>query len=139
MPIDPDTLSAIASDHAKGMTSIRGRRVQKLLKREFSGAEHVLKAELADGRPAVLGLSESGAAICATDGKGLQAPVVKWLHGSDTAFETQFDLQKDSLPVRSSTTLPIAQLRARWRLHLAGSPMPEGIRVLLSGVLAVLD
>jgi hypothetical protein len=36
MPIHPDTLSVLASEYVTGMTSIRGRRVQRLLKREFA-------------------------------------------------------------------------------------------------------
>ena len=58
MPIDPDTLASLASEYAKDMTSIRGRRVQRLLRREFAGAEYVLMVQLGPGVPAVLGLSE---------------------------------------------------------------------------------
>ena len=139
MPIDPDTLSTIARDYAQGMASIRGRRVRRLLEREFAGAECVVAAELADGRQAVLGLSESGAAMCATDGTGPHAPVVKWLHGSDTAFESQYDLQKDSLPVLCSTTRPIHQLSAQWRLRILKPPLTERAAALLTRVLAVFD
>jgi hypothetical protein len=63
MPIDPDTLSSFASEYAKGMTSIRGRRVQRLLKREFAGAEYVLLTQVGSGAAAVLGLSASGAVM----------------------------------------------------------------------------
>lgn len=76
MPIDPDTLSSFASDYTKGMTSIRGRRVQRFLRREFAGAEYLLLAQVGSGAAAVLGLSANGAAVCATDGAGRQAPVV---------------------------------------------------------------
>lgn len=112
MPIDPDTLSSLASDYAKGMTSIRGRRVQRLLKREFAGAEHVMTVQVRSGAAAVLGLSSSGAAFCATDGRGKQASVLKWLHGSSEALETHFDLLKDSLPVLGTRSLPLGDLRA---------------------------
>lgn len=108
MRVDPDTLSSFASEYAKDMTSIRGRRVQRLLKREFADAEYVLLAQVGSGAAAVLGLSTSGAAICATDGKGRQASVVKWSHGSTEALETHFDLYKDSLPVLSTNSLPLA-------------------------------
>src|SRR5436309_2889888 len=109
MPIDSGTLATFASEYAKGMTSIRGRRVQRLLKREFAGAEYVLLAQVGSGTAAVLGLSTNGAAICATDGKGKQASVVKWAQGSTVALEMQFDLHKDSLPVLSTATFSLAQ------------------------------
>jgi hypothetical protein len=61
MPIDPDALTSLAGGYAKGMTSIRGRRVQRLLKREFAGADYVLVLQLESGAAAVLGLSARGA------------------------------------------------------------------------------
>ena len=79
MPIDANALSALAAEYAKGMTSIRGRRVQRLLNREFAGAEYVLIVEVASVRSAVLGLSESGAGFVTTDGRGRHASVNKWL------------------------------------------------------------
>ncbi len=108
MPIDPDTLSSLARDYAQGMTSIRGRRVQRLLKREFAGAEQVLLVQVGSGVTAVLGVSASGAALCATDGRGKLVSVVKWRHGSSEALETHFDLLKDSLPVLDTRSLPFA-------------------------------
>ena len=137
MPIDPATLAAFASEYAKGMTSIRGRRVQRLLKREFAGAEYVLLAQLGPGT-AVLGLSSSGAAICATDGTGKQASVVKWAHESTVAVETQFDLHKDSLPALSTATLSLAGFRAQAPLHVPMSSVASGARPLVSKVLLVL-
>src|SRR5882724_5768675 len=124
MPIDPDTLSSFASEYAKGMTSIRGRRVQRLLKREFAGAEYVLLAQVGSGAAAVLGLSASGAALCATDGTGRQASVVKWSHESPVALETNFDLYKDSLPVLSTNSTPLASLRTQVRLRLSAGTVP---------------
>ena len=102
------TLTSLAGDYAKGMTSIRGRRVQRLLRREFAGAESVFVVQVDGARPAVVGLSSSGAAFCATDGRGRQVTVVKWLHGSTHAIETAFDLLKDSLPVLGDTSVPLA-------------------------------
>lgn len=138
MTIDADTLAAIASEYAAGMTSIRGRRVQRLLMREFGGAECVLVARTDSGMAALLGLSPSGAAICATDGKGKHVSVVKWTHGSAAALETQFDLHKDSLPALSAAERPLAGLRGKLRLHVPmGSVSPE-VRPLLATVLRVL-
>ena len=138
MPIDPDALSSFASEYAKDMTSIRGRRVQRLLKREFGGAEYVLLAQVGTGTAAVLGLSASGAAICATDGKGKQASVVKWSHGATVALETHFDLHKDSLPVLGTTSLPLDRLRTQARLHVSAGSVPPQARPWASKVLQVL-
>jgi hypothetical protein len=126
MQINPETLSSLATDYAKGMTSIRGRRVQRLLRREFAGAEYVLVLEGGSGVPGVVGLSTTGAAFCATAGKGRHASVFSWLHGSKEALETRFDLLKDSLPVLSSSSVPLAGLRRQAHLHIsAGSAPPE--------------
>jgi hypothetical protein len=138
MPIDPDTLSSFASEYAKGMTSIRGRRVQRLLKREFAGADYVLLAQVGSGTAAVLGLSASGAALCATDGTGRQASVVKWSHQSPVALETNFDLYKDSLPVLSTNSVPLASLRTQVRLHLPAGAVPPQAGPLATRVLQVL-
>jgi hypothetical protein len=114
MPIDPAVLSALASDYAKGMTSIRGRRVQRLVKREFAGADKVIVVAIDSGVRGVLGSSASGAAFCATDGKGKHASVLKWLHGESDGIETRFDLLKDSMPALDSRTnvVPASVLRA---------------------------
>ncbi|MEO8836770.1 MAG: hypothetical protein ABI364_08525 [Caldimonas sp.] len=105
MPIDPDTLSSLATDYSAGMTSIRGRRVQRLLKREFTGAEFAFAVRPAFGMAALLGLSKTGAAFCATDGRGKRASVAKWLHGSTEALESHYDLLKDSLPLLATNPL----------------------------------
>ncbi|RQP25039.1 hypothetical protein [Piscinibacter terrae] len=113
MSIDPDALASLASQYTQHMTSIRARRVQRLVKREFGGADHVLIVQVGSGASAVLGLSANGAAICTTDGTGKHAAVFKWLHEADTAIETRFDLLKDSLPPLSTAFVPLADLRAQ--------------------------
>ena len=138
MPIDPDSLSSLAGEYTKRMTSIRGRRVQRLLKREFAGAEHVLLAEGSTGTSIVLGLSLHGAAICATDGKGKQATVVKWSHESTAAIETHFDLYKDSLPILGSGPLSFTQLREQIHLHVPSERIPSRVGTLVAKVLRVL-
>ena len=127
MSIDSDTLSSLAINYAKGMTSIRGRRVQRLLKREFAGAEYVLMVHVGTGTTAVLGLSESGAAFCATDGRGKHASVLKWRHGAAEALETHFDLLKDSLPALGSKTVALTGLRG---LHLSSESVSPRARAL---------
>ena len=124
MPVDVNAVSALAAQYAKGMTSIRGRRVQRLLKREFAGAEYVLIVEVGSGGSAVLGLSENGAAFVATDGRGRQASVRKWLHRAEEATEVQFDLLKDSLPVLGSRTIPLASLPRSADLHIPSGSVP---------------
>lgn len=110
MAIDSNALSALAVDYTRRLTSVRGRRVQRLLKREFAGADHVILLQSASGNRAVLGFSASGAALCATDGRGKLASVFKWLHGSAEAVDTQFDLMKDSLPVLATRSMRLAAL-----------------------------
>jgi hypothetical protein len=139
MPIDAAVLSSLASDYAKSMTSIRGRRVQRLLKREFAGAEHVVVVRGGAGSPAVLGLSASGAAFCATDGRGKQASVVKWLHGSAEALESGFDLLKDSLPLLSARSLPLAGPPRETLLHVSASSIPPDARPLVTMAIQALN
>ena len=86
----------------------------------------------------MLGLSPSGAAICATDGTGKQASVVKWSHGSTVALETHFDLHKDSLPVLGTNSLPIARLRAQACLRVPEASVPPQARPLVFKVLQAL-
>jgi hypothetical protein len=124
LPIQPNALASLASDYTKGMTSIRGRRIARLLMREFAGAEHVFLAEADSGAPAVVGLSAEGAALCITDGTGKQASVFKWRHGSDSAVETSFDLHKDSLPVLGEVSLSIDDLRQRTRFQVLPATLP---------------
>jgi hypothetical protein len=139
MPIDPETLSSFASEYAKDMTSIRGRRVQRLIKREFGGADLVLRARLGSGAAAVLGLSASGAALCATDGTGKQATVFKWLHGAAEARQSQFDLHKDSLPVLGSAPIPMARVRESIGGCVTEGPVPPQARDWLSRALQGLQ
>jgi hypothetical protein len=138
VPIDPQTLSSFASEYAKAMTSIRGRRVQRLLKREFGGADCVLPARLGSGAPAVLGLSAHGAALCATDGTGRQASVFKWSHGATQADRLQFDLHKDSLPLLGCASVSLARLREQLGGLVAEEPAAPEASPWLSQALGVL-
>ena len=125
MPFDAEALSSLASGYASRMTSIRGRRVQRLLTREFAGADFVVTVQLSAGAPAVLGLSASGAAFCATIGRGPQGSVVKWRHGATHGLETRFDLLKDSLPALHTAPVPLAGLGGPGRVSVpAGADAP---------------
>lgn len=139
MTIDANALSSLANEYVKPMTSIRGRRVQRLLKREFAGAEHVLLAHVGEGTAAVLGLSASGAALCVTDGRGKEAPVFRWLHGSALAHETRYDLHKDSLPALGTNSMPLARLRERAPLRLAANTVPRQAQALVAKALEVFE
>jgi hypothetical protein len=100
MPIDRDTLDAIARSYSATMTSIRGRRVYRLVMRELSRFDHVLPATAEDGTPALLALGADGsAAVCRTDGRGPAAPVATWSRLGGASVTTSYDLLKDSLPV----------------------------------------
>jgi len=139
MPITADSLSSFATEYTKRMSSIRGRRVQRLIKREFGGAEFVLLAKSSAGEEAVLGLSPSGAAICITDGKGKQACVIKWAHQTTAAYETRFDLHKDSLPTLGSDQLSLVRLRERIYLHVPAESVPPGAAALVAKVVEVFE
>jgi len=138
MAIDLNALSSLASEYARPMTSIRGRRVQRLLNREFGGAEYVLLVQVGQGTAAVLGLSAKGAALCVTDGRGKEAPVFRWSHGSALAHETRYDLHKDSLPVLGTNSVPLAQLRAQAPLRVPAGAVPSHAQALVAKALEVL-
>ena len=131
MPIHPNTLSSLAADYSSGMTSIRGRRVQRLLKREFAGAEYVFVVRSPSEMAAVLGLSKTGAAFCATDGRGKRASVARWLHGSAEALESHYDLLKDSLPLLASNPLPLHRLHRLAHLGTSAGLAPPEARDLV--------
>lgn len=104
MPVEKATLDAIARAYIEPMTSIRGRRVHRLLTREFSRFDHVLRVEAEDGTPALLALAQDGgAAICATDGRGSAAAIAQSAGLPGALVTTSYDLAKDSLPIVSWT------------------------------------
>lgn len=138
MSINSDLLSLVASQYAQGMTSIRGRRVQRLLKREFAGAEHMLIVQVGSGAAAVLGLSDAGAAFCGTDGTGRHASVVKWRHGTLDAIETQFDLLKDSLPALGAQSLSLTNVEGLAQARVVAGSVSPRVCALLAQALEAL-
>jgi hypothetical protein len=99
MPIEAKTLEGIARTYVRAMTSIRGRRVLRLLMREFARFDQVLAATAEDGTPALFALAEDGsAAICRTDGRGDAAEIDTWACLANATVTTSYDLKKDSLP-----------------------------------------
>ena len=122
MPIDPSVLAQLAAVYARDMTSIRGRRIQRLVKREFAGAEQVQLVDVAPHRRAVLGRSAQGAACLVSDGRGPRATVFQWLHGAREATACHFDLLKDSLPLSGVARLASSELPAWLPLDDAATP-----------------
>lgn len=125
MAIDDASLTRLARAQAEGMTSIRGRRVVRLIRREFAGAAEVVCLPLDGGGRALLGISPAGAALCATDGRGPEASLVRWHHGEPHGLKTGFSLLKDSLPATREEAvtlvgLPLVQVG----LLAAGQPTP---------------
>ena len=98
MPIDPSKLDSIAVAYAEGMTSIRGRRVQRLLRRELAGFDTVRRVKGADGGAALLARKRDGTlAFCQTTGKGPAADMVVSEGPDGPTVTTSYDLSKDSL------------------------------------------
>jgi hypothetical protein len=79
MAIEEDVLDAAARAYVGTMSSIRGRRVHRLLMRELSRFDHVLPVAAEDGAPALLALGEDGrVSVCQTDGRGATVAVAEW-------------------------------------------------------------
>ena len=122
MPVKKETLDAIARTYVEPMTSIRGRRVHRLLAREFSRFDHVLRAVSEDGTPTLLALAEDGgAAICRTDGRGATAAVAEWTRLQGATVTTSYDLTKDSLPIVSWTIWHQSVARVAGTLTISGA------------------
>lgn len=104
MPIAKETLDATARTYVATMASIRGRRVHRLLMREFARFDHVLAVVGEDGSSALLALADEGrAAVCRADGRGAAAAVSEWARLEGATVTTSCDLTKDSLPIVSWT------------------------------------
>ncbi|ATY11498.1 hypothetical protein CU254_14275 [Amycolatopsis sp. AA4] len=102
--MDSARLDAVARSYTAPMTSIRGRRVHRLVLRRMADYDHVLPAATADGTPALLALSADGrAALCSTDGRGPSADLVTCGPTPGVTVTSAHDLTKDSLPVLSWT------------------------------------
>ncbi len=103
MSISSDTkknLETTARLYTRRMTSIRDRRVHRLLMREFARFDHVLPVTAQDGTPALLAVSNDGSvAVCHTDGRGAAAAVAEWSRLDGATVTISYDLTHDSLPV----------------------------------------
>ncbi|MBC7938934.1 MAG: hypothetical protein H7Z19_04085 [Chitinophagaceae bacterium] len=139
MAIDPPTLDALVRRHVASMTSIRGRRVHRLLMREFARFDHVLSATASDGSPALLALALDGsAAVCSTNGRGAAAAVDAWARLIGASVSTRFDLTRDSLPVLSWTIWHPGFDRGTGALTIALEGLTDTDRRQVAGLLKVL-
>jgi hypothetical protein len=136
MPIDKETLDSIARRYASTMTSIRGRRIRRLVMREFSRYDHVLDVVTEDGSAALLALSEGGgAAICQTDGRGVAVAIAAWERLEGATVTTSCDLTKDSLPTVGWTIWHPSFARAAGALTLSTNDLSLADRDRIAGVL----
>lgn len=100
MAIDPQRLEARVAEFVAPMTSIRGRRMTRILRRAFAEVDAVFIAELADGRAGFLGARRDGLLVfCASDGRGRCAEVLTFRADAAARLSEGYDLLKDSIPV----------------------------------------
>lgn len=136
MPIDRDALDAIASAYVVGMTSIRGRRIHRLLLREWAHYDHVLRVTAEDGAVALLALGEDGgAAVCRTDGRGAAVVIEAWARLDGARVATSFDLSKDSLPVLGWTVSHPGFSRVGGALMIHAEDLPADQHGRVTGAL----
>jgi len=127
MPIDKPTLDAIARAYVIGMSSIRGRRVHRLLVREWVHYDRVLRATVEGGAVVLLALGEDGgAAVCRTDGRGTAVTIEAWARLDGARVSTSFDLSKDSLPVLGWTVSHPGFARVGGALMIHAADLPPG-------------
>lgn len=127
MPIEKGTLDAIARAYASGLTSIRGRRVHRLVMRELARFDHVLAATAEDGAPVLLAVADDGsAAICRTDGRGAAAPIAEWGRLEGAMVTIGYDLLKDSLPIVSWTVWHPSFARIGGALMISAGDVAHG-------------
>lgn len=139
MPIARETLDATARAYASTMTSIRGRRVHRLLVREFTRFDHVLAVVADDGTPALLALAADGSvAVCRTDGRGAAAAIDEWARLDGVTVTTSCDLLKDSLPVVDWTIWHPGFARAAGALTIPATGLSPADQRRIAGVLRSL-
>lgn len=136
MPIDKQTLEAIAGKYVAPMTSIRGRRVHRLLMREFSRFDHVFPAVAEDGAPALLAVAGDGsAAVCCTDGRGATVAVTGWTRLEGATLTISCDLLKDSLPIVNWTIWHPGFARAAGALTIPATELPPADHPRITDIL----
>jgi hypothetical protein len=110
--IDRATLDEIARGYVADMTSIRGRRVFRLLMRELAPFDTVRRVVAADGTIALVARAGDGSvAVCQTDGRGPAATIAHRRVAGGAITTSSFDLLKDSLPRLPAAAVSRAQRR----------------------------
>lgn len=118
------------------MTSIRGRRVHRLLMREFSQFDHVLPVTAEDGSSALIAVNEDGGvALCWTDGRGPAAAVAEWSRLDGATITSSYDLLKDSLPIVSWTIWHPSFAHAAGALTIAAANVPPADHARVTEIL----
>jgi len=139
MPIEPTILDAIVRAYVTGMSSIRGRRVHRLLLREWANYDHVLRATTEDGAVALLALGDDGSvAACHTDGRGTAVAIEAWARLVGARVSTSFDLSKDSLPVLGWTVSHPGFSRVGGALMIHAEDLPSAERERVTNVLRLI-
>jgi hypothetical protein len=130
------SLKTTAQTYVAKMTSIRGRRVHRLLMREFSRFAHVLPVTAEDGTPALFAVDENGSlSVCRTDGRGAAVAVAHWARLEGATITISYDLLKDSLPVVSWTIWHPSFDRAAGALTILGADVPRTDHDRITGIL----
>ena len=139
MPIEKAALEAIARTYVQPMTSIRGRRVHRLLMREFARFDYILPAVAEDGSAALLALASNGsAAVCQTDGRGAAASIAEWASFDGATVTVAYDLLHDSLSVVSWTIWHPGFARAAGALTISAADLSPAEKSRVSDVLRKL-
>jgi hypothetical protein len=139
MAIEKETLDEIALAYVAAMPSIRGRRVHRLLIREFSRFDHVLPALSESGSGALLALTDDGSvAVCRTDGKGPAAGIAEWSRLESATVTTSYDLTRDSLPIVSWTITHPSFARAAGALTISSAAIAKADHARIADVLRKL-
>jgi hypothetical protein len=102
MPIDIAKLEKYADGYVQNMTSIRGRRIRRLIIREFGQCNEVRIIETDKETNTFFGDLENGDAIkIKTNGRSKKVEVWFIKNGSNKIEVRHYDLLKDSLPLIS--------------------------------------
>jgi hypothetical protein len=130
------SLEKTVREYVAKMTSIRGRRVHRLLMREFSRFDHVLPVTAQDGTPALFAVAKDGSvSVCRTDGRGAAAAVAEWARLDGATITISYDLLKDSLPIESWTIWHPSFAQAAGALTISADSVPRTDHSLITDIL----
>ena len=136
MPVDKKALDSRARRYASTMTSIRGRRVHRLLMREFSRFDVVVPAVAESGAEVLLALTEGGGvATCQTHGRGAVIDIAECSSLEGATVKTSYDFTKDSLPILSWTFWHPSFSRETGSLTISGTDLSNTDLGHVAGIL----